>query len=221
MSTDAGPIVCRTASEEQTIALGMALAESLRAGDVVAIDGELGAGKTRLVRGIAMGLGVSPGEVRSPTYALAHEYASAPGRPRVVHVDAYRLSGADDLDSIGWDRIAGPDAIVLVEWAERVAPSLPAERFAVRIAHAGEDAREITIACPPGREARGARGYAALVAGKEAGQRTCRSCGRAIDASIETFPFCSMRCRQADLGAWFSEKYRISRDVTERDLDEG
>ena len=65
------------------------------------------------------------------------------------------------------------------------------------------------------------KAYGAALQGGAPTAHTCRTCGRDLDTSAETFPFCSMRCKQADLGNWFSEKYRISRDVTERDLDEG
>ena len=214
-------ISARTTSEEQTIALGLALADDLRPGDIVAIDGELGAGKTRLVRGIAMGFGVTSGAIRSPTYALAHEYAARAGRPRLVHVDAYRLTSAEDLDSIGWDALTGPDAVVVVEWAERIAAALPRERFAIRIDHESEAHRVITIDPPVGRACPAARGFAATVAPGAGRIHRCRACDRVIDTEDELFPFCSMRCKQADLGAWFSEKYRISRDIAERDLDEG
>lgn len=222
MSTAPVPerIIARTESEAQTIALGTAIADVVAPGDIVAIDGELGAGKTRLVRGIAMGFGVSAGEVRSPTFALAHEYTVGPGRPRLVHVDAYRLGGGEDLESIGWDRLAVPDAVVVVEWAGRIADALPTDRIRVRIDHAGEQVRDIVIEMPPGRTARAVRGFAASLPAAPKVHR-CRTCGAEIATELESFPFCSDRCRLADLGNWLSERYRISRPVDQRDLDEG
>jgi len=213
-------LAIRTSSEEQTIALGMHLAGLVRGGDVIAIDGELGAGKTRLVRGIAMGFGVPEGEIRSPTFALAHEYTVAAGRPRLVHVDAFRLTSPEELDSIGWDWYCAPDAMVVIEWAARVGDRIPAGAIRVRIEHTGIESRRITIECADARVMASLRGYASATASAMT-LHACRSCGKPIDTSIETFPFCSARCKQADLGNWFSEKYRISRDVTERDLDEG
>lgn len=223
MSAQTTRVSIRTNSEEQTIALGMHLAGLVRAGDVVAIEGELGAGKTRFVRGIAMGFRVPMDEVRSPTFALAHEYTVQPGRPRLVHIDAFRLGSPDELDSIGWDRLHTPDAVVVIEWADRLADRVPPESYRVRIDHAGVETRQITIDCPPPNPRAGAslKSFGIALQGSAPAVHRCRSCGREIDTSVETFPFCSMRCKQADLGNWFSERYRISRDVTERDLDEG
>ncbi len=213
----------RTVGEEQTIALGMHLADLVRGGDVIPIDGELGAGKTRLVRGIAMGFGVPMDEVRSPTFALAHEYTVSEGRPQLVHIDAFRVRGdsPEELDSIGWDRLRTGDAVVVIEWAERVADRIPANAYRIGIAHTGVESRLITIDCPDERAATSLRALGAALQGASTMVHRCRTCGKTIDTSTEEFPFCSVRCKQADLGNWLSEKYRISRDVTERDLDEG
>ncbi|MEC9373298.1 MAG: tRNA (adenosine(37)-N6)-threonylcarbamoyltransferase complex ATPase subunit type 1 TsaE, partial [Planctomycetota bacterium] len=100
-----------TASEEETVALGARLGELLRAGDVVGLDGELGAGKTRLVRGIATGMGAPREMVHSPTYVLMNEYPTERGCA-LVHVDAYRLRGADDLESTGWSGEPEVDAVI-------------------------------------------------------------------------------------------------------------
>jgi tRNA threonylcarbamoyladenosine biosynthesis protein TsaE len=85
-----------TSSEDETVALGEALSRQLRPGDVVTLDGPLGAGKTRFVRGMAIGLGHDPAQVSSPTFVVAHEYATPGARAILIHVDAYRLSGDDD-----------------------------------------------------------------------------------------------------------------------------
>jgi tRNA threonylcarbamoyladenosine biosynthesis protein TsaE len=116
-------------NEPETLAIGRVIGSLLRPGDVVAIDGTLGAGKTRLVRGIALGMGFDGSVVSSPTYVIVNEYVRPPddadNRPtprRLFHVDAYRLSSAEDLDSLGWDRVmsADSDAAVAIEWAERI-----------------------------------------------------------------------------------------------------
>lgn len=134
-------------SEAETIALGEAIGRALRSGDVVAIVGELGAGKTRLVRGIAIGLRIDPKMVSSPTYALVHEYKPIDAdAPILVHVDAYRLQGADDLASLGWRRAQDDHAVVVIEWADRVADDLPAETLWVTLEHSGGDGRSIVLA---------------------------------------------------------------------------
>jgi len=156
-----------TRSDEETEALGLALGRRLRAGDVVALFGELGAGKTRLIRGIAEGLGHDPSVVQSPTFVLAHEYRdrAAPGEKLVsaptplVHVDAYRLSGAEELESLGWDALATDEAVVVIEWAERVLNALSAKRIEVWIEHAeqgegsarecsGSSVRRVRVSAP-------------------------------------------------------------------------
>lgn len=142
-------------SEAETIRLGSVFAGVLRPGDVIALHGELGAGKTRLVRGIATGLGVPASAVSSPTYVIAQEYLFVPGVVegkvwRVVHVDAYRLRGEDELESAGWDLLMSPVGmsgerpIVIVEWAERIARAIArfGERAEVTLCHLGVTARE-------------------------------------------------------------------------------
>jgi tRNA threonylcarbamoyladenosine biosynthesis protein TsaE len=136
-----------TESATETQALAARLARALVPGDVVALEGELGAGKTTFVRGLAAGLGLDPVEVSSPTFVLCHEYGEdTTSAPRLVHMDAYRLGDATDLESFGGDElIAGADAIIVVEWAERIGAALPAARVTVHMEHAGGDRRAIRI----------------------------------------------------------------------------
>ena len=116
---------------EATRQLGHALSQQLRPGDIVAIDGDLGVGKTTLVRAVAESLGVPSDDIGSPSFGLVHEYA-APG-VRIMHLDAYRLQGPDDLHSLGWsDWMAQRDCIVLIEWAKRVNP-LPERAATVHV----------------------------------------------------------------------------------------
>ena len=118
-------------SAEHTRALGERLGAALTGGDVVALSGELGAGKTCLVQGIARGLGVDPSvPVTSPTFTLVGEY---PGRVRLVHADFYRVESAARLDDAGFDDLLDGRGALVVEWAERFPDALPAERLEITI----------------------------------------------------------------------------------------
>ena len=121
---DMSEVVARTASEAEMIEAGRALADSLAAGDVVALNGELGAGKTRLAQGIAAGLGVRE-DVTSPTFALVHEFFS--GRLPLFHFDFYRIDAAAELEDLGWDDYLDEGGVVIVEWAEKFPELLPPE----------------------------------------------------------------------------------------------
>ncbi|WP_246222136.1 MULTISPECIES: tRNA (adenosine(37)-N6)-threonylcarbamoyltransferase complex ATPase subunit type 1 TsaE [Gordonia] len=115
-----------------TESLGRELASGLAAGDVVILDGPLGAGKTALARGIGAGLGVV-GRVSSPTFIIAREHRpGGPGRPGMVHVDAYRLGGLDELDALDLDTDLTDD-VVVVEWGEGVAEVLADRHLSVRL----------------------------------------------------------------------------------------
>jgi len=126
-----------TTDEARTHALGVALGRCLRAGDVVELIGELGAGKTRLVRGIAQGAGHDPDLVSSPTYVLFNEYRS-PGAETILHIDAYRIASADELHDAGYDHVS-PGAIVLIEWADRLNGALAGDILRIEIEHAPSD----------------------------------------------------------------------------------
>ena len=128
-------------SEEETRHIAAALAKELRAGAIVLLKGDLGAGKTAFVRGLAEGLGLKPEEVTSPTFTLVHEYRG--GRLPLVHVDLYRLDRAD-LDEIGLDQDVANRGIVAVEWPERLSRKIGGA-MTVTIIDRGGDHREITI----------------------------------------------------------------------------
>jgi tRNA threonylcarbamoyladenosine biosynthesis protein TsaE len=137
-----------SASEEDTRRAGADLARRLRPGDAVLLEGDLGAGKTVFVKGLADGLGLDPDEVSSPSFALVHEYGP-PGKPPVlVHADLYRLpSGGGPVDDLGLD--ARGDAILAVEWPR---PPLTArDAWRVTIAFGEGGARRIDVAPPDGR----------------------------------------------------------------------
>lgn len=147
---------------EETRALGRALGRGLPPGAVVAVDGDLGAGKTVLVHGIAEGLGAA-GPVGSPTYQLMKEHRG--GRLVLYHYDAW-MEGRERafLEGGGDDALFG-GGVAAVEWADRVAAWLPLPRLAVRLRHLAAEEREVRVACLPG-EAPGdlGRALAALVA---------------------------------------------------------
>lgn len=126
-------------SPEETRRLGRELGATLRAGDVVLLEGELGAGKTTFVKGIAEACGVTV-EVRSPTFALMHRYR---GKPDVVHVDLYRERSATCLDDLALDE-AGEAAIIIVEWPKDLAAVAWPSARRVRFEHMDETTRRIT-----------------------------------------------------------------------------
>ena len=131
-----------THSEAETSRVGRDLSSGLGAGSVVLLFGDLGAGKTALVRGLAEGLGVRPGEVSSPTFTIVQEYRG--GRVTLFHVDLYRLNDAREIEDLGLEEIAA-GGVLVVEWAERL-PSEPRDCVRVRLTHADAgDSRHITI----------------------------------------------------------------------------
>jgi len=128
-------------SPEETDAAGQRLGATLAAGDVVALTGELGAGKTVFVQGVVRALGVTTGAT-SPTFVLVNEYR---GRLPVHHVDAYRTVSLAELLDLGLEEMMDGDGVTIIEWAERLEPVLPARAVRVRIAGVGDEPREITI----------------------------------------------------------------------------
>ncbi len=129
-----------TRSDDETIAFARDLAAQLRPGSVVLLIGDLGASKTTFVRGLALGLGLDPDAVSSPTFTLIQEYR---GDRTLYHVDLYRLQGAE-IDDLGLDELSAGDAIVAIEWAEKL-PERPAGAIEVRFEDRGGDERGIAI----------------------------------------------------------------------------
>ncbi len=132
-------------SPEETEAIGARYADTLRPGDVVALDGELGAGKTAFARGVLRGLGHT-GRVTSPTFAVANEY-DAPRAP-VVHCDLYRILDEDALYELGFEEYLDGRRILLVEWSENARSLLPERRKTVRLTYGGDGARVIEMVEP-------------------------------------------------------------------------
>ena len=133
-----------TSSEEETVGAGEQLGASLRPGDVVLLTGQLGAGKTAFVRGLARGVGAVADDVSSPTFTLIQEYNG--GRAPLHHVDLYRLQAVEVAD-LGLDELVSGGDIVAIEWAERW-DERPDDAIEVRIEDTGEDRRQIRIKRP-------------------------------------------------------------------------
>ena len=142
-----------SASPEETHDFGKALGELLEPGDFIGLIGDLGSGKTQLVRGVAEGAGVSSEDVSSPSFALFNSYS---GRIPVFHADLYRLANADELYATGYDELLDGSAAVLVEWLDRIPSAAPAERLLVRLEGELGNHRRLEL------EARGPRATALL-----------------------------------------------------------
>lgn len=134
-------VECASDGPDDTRALGAGLAGLLRPGDVVLLRGEMGVGKTTMVRAVARALGVR-GPVTSPTFAIANHY---PGPLPVAHLDAWRLGDPDDEEMGLALEAVGTGAVVFIEWPETILHGLPEPRVRVHIAHAGGDARVVRL----------------------------------------------------------------------------
>lgn len=130
-----------THSPEETEALGQALGQTLKGGEIIAYTGDLGAGKTAFTRGLARGLGITM-QVTSPTYTLVNEYSG--GRLELFHFDMYRLGSSEELFDIGWDDYLLRGGVCAVEWSENVADALE-DAIWVRISRLDDDTRQIEI----------------------------------------------------------------------------
>ncbi len=207
-------VACETHSAEQTIAVGRRFGALLRPEDVAALFGPMGAGKTTFVRGVAEALGVDPALVASPTYVVMHDY---PGeRLGLIHVDAYRLSGADEVDSLGWDRAMRGECAMVIEWPERIAGALDDKVIArVTITPTGDASRRIEFDLPETWRVR--EGAANLAQTLDV---MCPVTGRPVPADSPTWPFVDERAKLADLHRWFSGQYMLSRPIDPSDEEE-
>ena len=141
-------LVVETNNPEETRAVGAALARSFAGAARFSLEGDLGSGKTVLARGICEGLGVEE-PVTSPTYTLRHDYVASDGRP-VLHVDCFRLKNASEVGALALEE--SDDAVVIVEWGDRIRDELPADTVRVSIQTIDESRRRIRIEAPPGWE---------------------------------------------------------------------
>ena len=130
-----------TKNEKETEEAGAAFARGLKPGTVVAMYGDLGAGKTAFVRGMARGLGIDA-RVSSPTFTIVNEY---PGKTELIHFDMYRLTSSDELFDIGWEDYISRNAICAVEWSENVEDAFFGDEIKVIITKTGECERKIEI----------------------------------------------------------------------------
>lgn len=224
------PISFHLRDREETEQFGSVLGDLLDRSDsggatVVLLSGELGAGKTTLVRGLAHGLGADERCVASPTFTIRMDHRGST-RP-LVHLDAWRI-GPEDLESIGLEELLASDAIVALEWPERIADALPERHIRVRLEHAdpiedgGEPTRVATVDARGIGEAslrRLGEGLRLLVRAPRITPPSCPVCGRATAGESATeppsspskpAPFCSARCRMADLGDWLLMRHRIA-----------
>lgn len=228
-------------AEEATHLFAGALSRVLRSGDVVLLQGELGSGKTTLTRGVASALGISPQGVSSPTFVLMHQHevpevsggvgvkaggADEPTsveRVRVlVHIDAYRLREASDLESLGWDRVfdsgmgrARPGHCILIEWGERLVSRIDAASAARLTLEHDPPGRALTLEVP---DSWGSRpGVDAML---HRPPTRCRVTGAWVGPDAAAYPFASEKARLADLNRWFTGSYEISRPIKDADFDE-
>ncbi|NLW88373.1 MAG: tRNA (adenosine(37)-N6)-threonylcarbamoyltransferase complex ATPase subunit type 1 TsaE [Clostridiaceae bacterium] len=146
------PIELISATPESTERLGKLLAAELRPGDIVLLDGDLGAGKTVMTRGIAYGLGAKPNVV-SPTYTLVIEHPSTGTGIDLFHFDVYRLSGAEEFLHSGLDEYFDGRGVCVVEWGEKISEAVPIDPIRVLITGTGSQ-RKILISFPVGQSAR-------------------------------------------------------------------
>ena len=135
-------------SPEQTIELGQRIGQRLKGGEIIAVCGPLGSGKTHLIKGIAAGAGAQDRKrVTSPTFVIVNEYS---GRLDIYHVDAYRLNSIEEFEMIGFDDFCHPGSVVLIEWADKVEAALQTmDYIRVEITHADKTKRKIHIKNAP------------------------------------------------------------------------
>ena len=137
-----------TNSPEETIELGRKLGSLLKGGEVIALCGPLGSGKTHLIKGIAAGLGAEDSKiVNSPTFVIVNEYT---GRLDIYHIDAYRLNSISEFEMLGFDDFCYPHSVVLIEWADKIESAIEMINYiSIDIKYIGQNARKITLSNTP------------------------------------------------------------------------
>ncbi|MFZ9011992.1 MAG: tRNA (adenosine(37)-N6)-threonylcarbamoyltransferase complex ATPase subunit type 1 TsaE [Anaerohalosphaeraceae bacterium] len=136
-----------TNSAAETIELGRRMGSVMRGGEVVALIGNLGTGKTHLIKGIALGLEAHDSDqVSSPTFVLVNEYFGREGLIHIYHIDAYRMASVAEFQALGFDEYCRPDSVVLVEWADKVSDAVHAfDPIRIELSHVSETQRKITM----------------------------------------------------------------------------
>ena len=137
-----------TCAPEETIELGKKIGSCLTGGEIIAYKGDLGAGKTTITRGIAMGMGLED-NVSSPTFAIVNEYHGS-GRLSLYHFDMYRISGGEALESTGFFDYMSDDAVIAAEWSENIEDELYGDIITIKLESLGGDKRRITVSVPDG-----------------------------------------------------------------------
>ena len=140
-----------THSAAETIELGRKIGASLTGGEVFALIGNLGTGKTHLIKGIALGLEAHDSDqVSSPTFVLVNEYFGRDGLIHIYHIDAYRMESVAEFQALGFDEYCRPDSVVLVEWADKVTEAVNAfDPIRIELSHVSEKQRKITLCHVP------------------------------------------------------------------------
>jgi len=140
-----------TNSAAETVELGKRIGALLKGGEVIALVGNLGTGKTHLIKGIAAGLGANESDaVSSPTFVLVNEYFGRDGLIHIYHIDAYRMKSVKEFQSLGFDEYCCSDSVVLVEWADKVMTAVEEfDPMMVRLEHINENQRRIVIENAP------------------------------------------------------------------------
>ncbi|MHC4459891.1 MAG: tRNA (adenosine(37)-N6)-threonylcarbamoyltransferase complex ATPase subunit type 1 TsaE [Planctomycetota bacterium] len=136
---------------EETVELGRKIGSQLKGGEVIAVCGLLGSGKTHLIKGIAAGVGAGDSKrVNSPTFVIVNEYRGEGGRLDIYHMDAYRLNSIAEFEMIGFDDFCYPQSVVVIEWADKIESALGAvDYIRIELFHTGETERKIHIENAP------------------------------------------------------------------------
>lgn len=144
-------------SSLHTERVGERLARLARPGDVLALWGELGVGKTMLAKGVATGLGLEASDVSSPTFVILHEHFG--GRLPLFHLDLYRLEGDKDLGTTGWEETFDAGGVTVIEWPDRAGDMLPPDRLDVHLAHIADTKRSVALRATGPRSAELLEGF--------------------------------------------------------------
>jgi tRNA threonylcarbamoyladenosine biosynthesis protein TsaE len=201
-------------SLEQTDTIAWDFSAIVRPGDIIRLDGEMGAGKTTFTRALAKALKHDLAQVSSPTYVIMNLYETEGSTP-IAHLDCYRMGDESELDALGWDTVTDGSAIVLIEWAERIEDALPADTARISITPTGENDREFVFEVPEKWMDRA--GAAALAPRPDT---TCPVTGDRVSGDCPTWPFANERARLLDLNKWFDESHTVSRPIQQGDLED-
>jgi tRNA threonylcarbamoyladenosine biosynthesis protein TsaE len=212
-----------SSDEDVTAALAAGLADVVAPGDVICLEGDMGAGKTTFTRAFAASLGVREG-VSSPTFVVVNVYPlpqRADGLARLIHIDAYRVTSDEDLEPLGWDQLFDPhtkqatsDAAAIIEWPGNIPHALPANerRIRVQIRAVGATSREFTFSLPDAIRSRPRAEWFI-----ERPPARCPKSKRWTSPTAQTYPFYDKKSQNADLFGWLTETYATPDDKPPHD----